>query len=107
MKDAGLSGMGFTLLIVAIVFQLFFLINAFWTKAGIQETTTVFGDGDIKYTGLVLGENSVDTPLNIFPYSVLVDPPKATRDFTVWAALKCSLAMVVAFSAVLGRAGLL
>jgi hypothetical protein len=32
------SGFGFALLISALTFQYYFLINAFWTKADIQET---------------------------------------------------------------------
>ena len=32
------SGIGFAFLIVALTFQYYFLINAFWTKADIQQT---------------------------------------------------------------------
>ena len=34
------SGFGFALLITALSYQYYFLINAFWTKADIQNTTT-------------------------------------------------------------------
>lgn len=32
------SGIGFALLILSMSFQWYFLINAFWTKADVQDT---------------------------------------------------------------------
>jgi hypothetical protein len=34
------SGFGFAFLILAMSFQYYFLINAFWTKSDVQATTT-------------------------------------------------------------------
>lgn len=45
--------------------------------------------------------------MNIYPFTKLGSVAKISGDFTAWAALKCSLAMVVAFSALIGRAGIL
>jgi lysylphosphatidylglycerol synthetase-like protein (DUF2156 family) len=37
------SGIGFAFLIVVLTFQYYFLINAFWTKADIQQTKITAG----------------------------------------------------------------
>lgn len=38
------SGLGFTFLITVIVFQYYFVINAFWTKSNVQHSNTSFSD---------------------------------------------------------------
>ena len=82
--------MGFTLLITCFTFQYYFLINGFWSNVNIQESLFGFG-----------GDTS-------FPVRLAED--YATGDSysggaTAVHALKASLSMVVAFSAIMGRAG--
>lgn len=43
------SGYGFAFLILAMSFQYYFLINAFWTKADIQATTISAWGNSLRY----------------------------------------------------------
>lgn len=91
------SGFGFALLIVVLSYQYYFLINAFWTKADVQDTF-------------------VDVKGNAQPHQYYGD------DFLIWVseafgtfyktfgntatgAFKMALSLTIAFSAIVGRAG--
>lgn len=86
------SHLGFNILIAALSIQTFFLVNAFWTKAGIYKNSPF--NTQSFYVGLI--------PTDTF---------SAGSDSSLGAnlneALKCALACIVAFSFVIGRAGLL
>lgn len=83
------TSIGFNLLITALSVQTFFLVNAFWVKAGIYKAGSIF-NSDIYTIALVPGESgSVITGANFNE------------------AIKCSLACIVAFNFVKGRVGLL
>ena len=59
MKHLSYSGIGFTLLITAITFQFYFLLNAFWSKANIQRSFNSFNHFDS--FPLRLGEDYAST----------------------------------------------
>jgi hypothetical protein len=59
MKHLSYSGIGFTLLITAITFQFYFLLNAFWSKANIQRSFNSFNPFDS--FPLRLGEDYAST----------------------------------------------
>lgn len=83
------TSIGFNLLITVLSVQTFFLVHAFWVKAGIYNAGSTFS-GDIYTIALVPGETgSVITGANFNE------------------AIKCSLACIVAFNFIKGRAGLL
>lgn len=105
-QETSLSGLGFTLLITAICFQHFFLMNAFWSKAGIQQSDTHFMDVNKLYDKLMMGDNSISAPVNYSPYGVI--PPGlviTSLGATVWNAFKACLCIVVSFTPMLGRGG--
>lgn len=105
-RNSSLSAIGFTLLIASICYQHYFLVNAFWSKANIQKADTNFLDVDRTYERIIMGENSVSTPVNYAPYSTIPSGLlKTSLGATVWNAFKATLSIVVAFSAMLGRAG--
>lgn len=83
--------MGFSLLITALSIELYFLVNTFWTKVRIMyssETLSKFMESDKTYD-LYLTSNV-----------------EVTDSFTcLTGCFKCGLAMMVAFSAIQGRAG--
>lgn len=83
------SGMGFALLISALCFEFFFMFNALWTKAH------VFTDSNTDFS---------TQSYNLY-LSVLNQPASEPYDATVTAAFRCSLAILIAFSSILGRAG--
>jgi hypothetical protein len=78
------------LLITAISLQLYPLVNAFWTKTRIQQNPNV-NDFSLKDFTLLLSNFDIPTGSN---YSN-----------TITTCFKCALAVLVAFSAILGRAG--
>lgn len=85
-----LSHLGFNLLITALSVQTFFLINAFWTKARIYFD----GRGNAEF-------NTDIYNVSLTPSSILSEGADLNE------ALKCALSIIVAFSFVVGRAGLL
>lgn len=91
------SGIGFALLITAITFQYYFLINAFWNKADIQATTTT-----------ALG-NTVEEQLYKNDFAIFMSESFGSASKTLGAtatgAFKCALALTIAFSAIVGRSG--
>lgn len=85
--------MGFSLLITALTVEIYFMINCLWTKARImysEEESITFSDIDKTYdlflTNLASGNDYMPT---------------------LTGAFRCSLAMMVAFSSIMGRAGYL
>lgn len=85
--------MGFSLLITALSLEMYFLMNCFWNKATIMYTadeTVQFRDIDKTYD---LYLTNVSSP----------------NDFmaTITGGFRCALAMMVAFSPIMGRAGYL
>lgn len=84
------SSLGYNLLITALSVQTFFLVHAFWIKSGIYKGASSSFSGDIYQIALVPNETgSVITGANFNE------------------AIKCSLACIVAFNFLKGRAGLL
>lgn len=80
------SHLGFNILIAALSIQTFFLVNAFWTKAGIYGYSV----------------------FSISTYEVALIPSATyANTANLNEALKCALACIVAFSFVIGRAGIL
>ena len=66
------------------------MFNAFWVKARVLEgSNTVFSDNET---------------FNIY-LSVLNQPSTAQYNTTITGAFRCSLAIIIAFSSILGRAG--
>jgi hypothetical protein len=83
------SSLGLNLFITAITFQLYFLIAAFWTNAGISGSSKSFSWGNKFPVFLTeLDNNSI-----------------ITNGITAVQAFKCSLANGIAFAAISGRAG--
>lgn len=83
------TSIGFNLLITALSVQTFFLVNAFWIKSTVYPGGSIFS-ADTYRIALVPGESgTVITGANFNE------------------AIKCSLACIVAFSFIKGRAGLL
>jgi hypothetical protein len=89
-KNMPWSGLGFTFLITVLTFQYYFLINGFWSKVQIQDSTTKFLDDDKNVYVFMSDENGNN--IN-------------TLDNTATQAFKCSLSMAVAFACFSGRAG--
>lgn len=87
------SGIGFTLLITILSVEWYFLFNAFWTKANFYNEGTDF-NYDRRFVHIYLTNRDDATNL--------VERYRAT----LTDAVRCGLANSVAFSAILGRAGL-
>jgi hypothetical protein len=91
------SGFGFAFLITVLCYQYYFLANAFWTKANLQDTTT-----DI---------NGFFTPRQQYGqrFSMYVSEMGGTAfktfGLTATQAFKMAISITVAFSAIVGRAG--
>ena len=90
LKRLNWSGIGFALLITAICIEFYPLANAFWTKARIQSNPIVsdFSNKDIA----IYASN----------YDIITG---ANYSNTITTCFKCALAMLAAFSSILGRAG--
>lgn len=86
------SGIGFTFLITVLVFQFYFLINGFWSKANVQFSGT---DWSNTWIATYLSDENGDTS------SGGID----TQGNTAVGAFKCALSMCIAFAAIGGRAG--
>jgi hypothetical protein len=95
------SGLGFTLLITCLTVEWYFLINAFWTKANIGGKGTQF-TYDTRFYNIYLanrdGPESVPSNAQLYLLKYRA---------TLTDAVRCGLANSIAFSAILGRAGLL
>lgn len=82
------------------------MMNAFWSKAGIQSSDTHFMDTNKMYDKLVMGGNADAAPVNYVAYSVIPSTLAInTLGATVWNAFKACLCIVVSFTPLLGRAG--
>lgn len=92
------SGFGFALLITALCYQYYFLINAFWTKTDIQNTRM---DVNEQWTGneQYYGDDFLIYVSEAYGYVY------RTFGATATGAFKMALTITIAFSAVVGRAG--
>lgn len=86
------SGLGFALLISALSVEMYFMMNAFWTKATIAYTNNTFNMFSLP-----------DKTYNF--YLTNLSNPLDLNAATITGAFKCALSNLVAFSAILGRAG--
>lgn len=91
------SGFGFALLITALCYQYYFLINAFWTKADVQDT--------------FVAQNGASQSLQYYGDDFLIWVSDAYGTYfktfgnTATGAFKMALTITIGFSAVVGRAG--
>jgi hypothetical protein len=92
MKGLSWSGLGFAFLITALCIQVYPLINTFWSKAGIQDNATVTNFSTKELNQLYLSNSEVTFGGQVY-------------GSTITNGLKCALAIVAAFSSVLGRVG--
>jgi hypothetical protein len=83
------SSLGFHFFIVAISFQLYFLIAGFWTNVGISGVNKT-----LAYRGRIPTFLSDSNNLSVSTYGI-----------TAIQAFKCALANGIAFAAISGRAG--
>lgn len=90
MKRLSWSGPGFALLITAFCIVLYPIANAFWTKVRLQQNPNNLSF-NLRDISLLLSNFDITTGSN---YSN-----------TITTCFKCALAMVTAFSSILGRAG--
>jgi hypothetical protein len=84
------SGIGFTFLITALCIELYPLINAFWTKTRIQNNGLVNNFSDHTYFVVLANSHT---------------PADQAYGNCITNAIKCALAIAVAFSSIVGRAG--
>jgi hypothetical protein len=83
------TGLGFTLLITALSVEMYFMMNVFWSKAGIIDISPdKFKDS--QYYNFSLANLNLDTPQLMA---------------SITGGFRCGLANLVAFSAIIGRAG--
>ncbi len=82
------SGLGFTLFITAFTLQMYPLVNQLWTKTNIHSNTIGFNQMSFQ---IYLANSSL--------------PSDKLYGNSMGNAFKCALAVVVAFSSILGRAG--
>ena len=89
------SGIGFTFFITALCIELYPLVNAFWTKTGLQtnNTQTSFSF-ESKIYSLLLTDRETGSTNAVTYYGN-----------SITNGLKCALSVAVAFSSILGRAG--
>lgn len=88
------SGVGFTFFITAFVLQFYPLINAFWTK------TTLIGDS-------VLGVTTPRFDDDNKTYSIFLsrETDPGFYENHIESAFRCAIAISIAFSCIVGRAG--
>lgn len=98
------SGLGFTLLITCLTVEWYFLINAFWTKANIGGAGTDFKYENRFYNIFLANRDGPESTAVVGGVTV---PVFQKYHATLTDAVKCGLANSIAFSAILGRAGLL
>lgn len=84
------SGIGFTFFITAFCIEMYPLVNAFWTKTRIQNNDIV---SDFSTTNFSLYLSNANLPTGQLYGNCITN------------ALKCALAVMAAFSSILGRAG--
>lgn len=98
------SGFGFAFLILAMAYQYYFLINAFWTKAGVQNTKQDPRGAAI--AGQKWGEDFImylsEMGMSLGPVGTTV---WKTLGLTATGAFKMALTITIAFASVMGRAG--
>lgn len=92
------SGFGFALLITALCYQYYFLINAFWTKTDIQLTR-------VDVNNLSTGTQQYFGDDFLIWVSEAYGSIYRTFGNTATGAFKMALTITIAFSAVIGRAG--
>jgi hypothetical protein len=93
LRNYNWSGMGFTLFITATVFQLYFLVNGFFTRANFE-----------KQSNSSFTQTHISIFLNDEPY---VSSATSTNEATAVGAIRCALALSIAFAGIGGRAGYL
>jgi hypothetical protein len=91
------SGFGFALLITALSYQYYFLINAFWTKADVQAT-------NVDVNGNPQSQQYYGDTFLIW-VSEGFGAFYKTFGNTATGAFKMALTLTIAFSAIVGRAG--
>jgi hypothetical protein len=83
------SGMGFALLITALCFEFFFMFNAFWIKADVLNESETYFSSETKTFNIYLSYQD----------------QQEVYGSTITGAFRCSLAVLIAFSSIIGRAG--
>jgi hypothetical protein len=83
------NGLGFAFMISALSIELYPLVNALWAKANISPNNTHYDSFDKNHLSLYLAN------MNNIKY----------QNNTITAAIKCALAIIIAFGAVIGRIG--
>jgi ammonia channel protein AmtB len=90
------SGIGFTFFITALSLEIYPLVNAFWTKVGLQSQNvpmTDFSYDQRNYSIFLANRDTSSVNTAAFYGNCMTN------------ALKCALSLAVAFSSVLGRVG--
>lgn len=83
------SALGLSFLITALTIQVYPLINAFWAKTGLNSTN-------------IYSDSFSNQPFYLF----LANMDCSTyENNTITAAVKCSIAVIVAYGSVIGRVG--
>ena len=83
------SALGLSFLITALTIQVYPLINAFWAKTGLN-STGIFSD------------SFSNQQVNLFLANM---DSSAYENNTITAAVKCGIAVIIAFGSVIGRVG--
>ena len=86
------TGLGFTFLITVLCIEIYPLFNTFWTKARIQKNPI---------------ESNFDNREFVLLLSNFEVTKGANYSNTITSCFRCALAMIVAFSSIIGRAGAL
>lgn len=90
--NASFSGMSLTLLIFALSIQSYFMVRAFWDKAGTNDPNSVKSFDEEFYNRISfanIGQDRANT--SDYTHASLVD------------AIACSIAMLVAYASLIGR----
>ena len=95
------SGIGFTLLITILTIEWYFLFNAFWTKANLYYQGTDFNYANRFYMIYLANRDGTETVAPGAPAFI------ERYNAALTDAVRCGLANSIAFSAILGRAGLI
>lgn len=97
------SSIGFSLLITCLTIELYFLMNAFWTKVDIG--SVLAGQGTPTWNSLFEDNKTFRIYLANFGLGATVSGDTSTYGATLTGAIQAALANVVAYSAILGKAG--
>ena len=95
------SGFGFAFLILAMAYQYYFLINAFWTKAGVQNTKQ-------SPTGTIVAGQKYGEDFIMYVSEMgasLAGTAWKTLGLTATGAFKMAMTITIGFASVMGRAG--